>query len=836
MDDQPTLDFPAPKRRSDSAASVDGARFAPGTMLDARYRIINRIGRGGMGEVYRAEDLKLGEHVALKFLPSTLSRDASALARLHREVRTARRISHPNVVRVHDIGEAEGETFLSMELVSGEDLSSLISRIGRLPEEKGIALARQICAGLAAAHEKGVLHRDLKPANILIDGKGNARITDFGIAELVSEQEAGVIAGTPAYMAPEQLAGERLTVESEFFSLGLVLYEIFTGERLYQGASVAELVKAHQQPIDLDSSRAASLDSSVQRVLDRCLSRDPAQRPRSAMAVAAALPGGDPLLAALEAGETPSPEMVAEADVEGRLAPKLAYPLLAVGIALLLGVVALRTATSIFVVSGTDLKPAVLDHRASELLDQAGGLSLTEGIGRYWIHEEYRDHTDILVAEVKRPEFWPPLVIYSYRAGETPIAPVRHWKTGVYWHEPPLETIGTAAVEMDHRGKLIRLLKIPSSRDIPSAGASEPDWGDWFEAAGFDSANFREIEPTRLPPTWTDRQRSWEGRRAEDPTTLVRIDAASRGSQVIQWEAHKADSSETVAPPAAALAGLIVLFLMLVLGGAVAWRNLKSGRGDSRGALATAAGSGGLYFLNDLIVEARVLPAGGLSLFFQILALGLVIGAALGAAYLALEPTLRRHLPHTLVSWNRLLRGRTSDPLLARDLFFGSCAGLLVACVLAAATYFRGLVDFEIPHGAAALWGLTNQVINIVHPMAPALAIGLLFLFAIPRVLIPSARIGNIVGGALVLVLAFASGGPVPAFMAAIVIVLARWVGLTGLFGFALAMVNVALVPVAFDLDSWWAPTSLIGPGAILILLLWATRSVTRPSQRSLAS
>ena len=179
-------------------------------MLEERYRIVAMAGRGGMGEVYRAEDLKLSQTVALKFLPESIAQDGAALARFHREVRIARQVSHPNVCRVFDIGEADGLPFLTMEYVDGEDLATLLRRIGRLPSDKAMEVARQICAGLAAAHEHGVIHRDLKPANIMIDGRGKVRITDFGLAGVAGSLEAeGPGAGTPAYMAPEQLAGQR---------------------------------------------------------------------------------------------------------------------------------------------------------------------------------------------------------------------------------------------------------------------------------------------------------------------------------------------------------------------------------------------------------------------------------------------------------------------------------------------------------------------------------------------------------------------------------------------------------------------------------------------------
>jgi serine/threonine protein kinase/RNA polymerase subunit RPABC4/transcription elongation factor Spt4 len=204
--------------------STTTAVFAPGQVVLDRYRILGLLGRGGMGEVYRADDLKLGSQVALKFLPRAIERDPAALERFHAEVRLARQVSHPHVCRVYDIGEVGGRHFLSMEYVDGEDLATLLHRIGRLPSAKGIEIARQLCAGLAAAHDKGIVHRDLKPANVMIDRHGRARITDFGLAVL-GEESGAEVAGTPAYMSPEQLVGKPATVQSDLYALGLVLYE-----------------------------------------------------------------------------------------------------------------------------------------------------------------------------------------------------------------------------------------------------------------------------------------------------------------------------------------------------------------------------------------------------------------------------------------------------------------------------------------------------------------------------------------------------------------------------------------------------------------------------------
>ncbi|MCB1034296.1 MAG: protein kinase, partial [Acidobacteria bacterium] len=219
----------APGPEAGAGSSVDGGRFVPGTVLAGRYRVSGLLGVGGMGEVYRAEDLKLGEAVALKFLPEGLHLDGAALARLHREVRLARRIAHRSVCRVYDIGETGGLHYVTMELIDGEDLASLLRRIGRLPKDKAVELSRQICVGLAAAHDAGILHRDLKPSNIMVDGEGRARISDFGLASLEAETGDDVFAGTPEYMAPEQLERGEVSTRSDLYALGLVLYEMFTG-------------------------------------------------------------------------------------------------------------------------------------------------------------------------------------------------------------------------------------------------------------------------------------------------------------------------------------------------------------------------------------------------------------------------------------------------------------------------------------------------------------------------------------------------------------------------------------------------------------------------------
>ena len=340
-------------------------------MLAGRYQILGLLGRGGMGEVYRAEDLSLGQSVALKFLPDSVAVDAERLARFRTEVSVARQVSHPNVCRVYDIGEADGHVFLSMEYVDGEDLASLLRRIGRLSPDKAAEMARQLCAGLAAAHDKGVLHRDLKPANVMIDGRGRVRLADFGLAG-GAEVETPGLAGTPAYMAPEQFAGQAASVKSDIYALGLVLYEMFTGKAAFSGATVNDLARQHREATPTSLTQVvAEIDPVVDRVIQRCLAKDPADRPASALAVSAALPGGDPLAAALAAGETPSPALVAASGGVGALQPVPAMLLFLAVILALVPVVLLSQKTQAVHYLPLERSPDVLADAAHQIVDAA---------------------------------------------------------------------------------------------------------------------------------------------------------------------------------------------------------------------------------------------------------------------------------------------------------------------------------------------------------------------------------------------------------------------------------------------------------------------------------
>src|SRR5215813_6326761 len=524
-----------PSSTASSSDAIGGGRFAPGTVLEGRYRIVALAGRGGMGEVYRAEDLKLSQTVAIKFLPERLSQDAAALQRFHSEVRIARQVSHPNVCRVFDVGEVDGITFLTMEFVDGEDLASLLRRIGRLPQDKAIEVARQICAGLAAAHDKGVIHRDLKPANIMLDGLGKVRINDFGLAGIAATiQGAEVRAGTPAYMAPEQLEGSEVTVKSDIYALGLVLYEILTGKRAFEAATLPELMrKRNQLEITKPSTLVRDLDPILEQVILRCLNRDPANRPSTALQVAAALPGGDPLAAALAAGETPSPEMVAAAGEDVGYSRRSATALLGaflIGIALYLG--------AEFKGSGLDKlalenSREVLEKKAREIIaklgyearpnDKASGFDYDDDLIEYTTkNEKPQPDWDRNFAHPAS------LFQYWYRQSQRPMLATEFGLLpGVVGeNEPPIAVPGMIKVRLDAEGRLLDLIAVPPQKEASPRSNAPPNWAPLFEAAQLDFQKLHAVEPEWTANVAMDVRAAWEGTWPGTERAL-RVEAAS---------------------------------------------------------------------------------------------------------------------------------------------------------------------------------------------------------------------------------------------------------------------------------------------------------------------
>jgi hypothetical protein len=691
------------------SSSGSHGRFEPGTVLGDRYRIIARLGQGGMGEVYRADDLKLGQPVALKFLPPTLERDAVRLAQFHNEVRLARQVSHKNVCRMYDVGEADGLPFLTMEYVDGEDLSSLIRRIGRLPEDKALDLARQLCAGLAAAHERGVLHRDLKPANVMIDGQGQVRVTDFGLAAIAGEVDQ-VRVGTPAYMAPEQLAGKEVSVQSDLYALGLVLYELFTGRRAYTAQNIAELVRQHEESqITPPTSLVRDLDPAIERAILRCVDPNPRSRPRSALAVAAALPGGDPLAAALAAGETPSPEMVAAAG-ERQASSGVSAGLAALGVMALLAV-GVFVAAKFELVNRTpfDKPPAVLVDRAQQLLTTAGYTGTPTGTA--W---GYNADPDYLRYVRENPDYGrtaqpyanrPAGITFYYRTSPRRLVPF-NMVGPILQSDPPLIVSGMTAVTMDPQGRVEMFHAIPPQVDPSTTPGPPIDWTAMFRHAGLDIATFTPADPEWLPRGQSDERRAWRGVFPERPQTPMRVEAAAWRGRVIYfqvvgpWTRPVRMQEAPVTTGARVMSVVNVIFFFVLIGAAliVSRLNLREGRGDRRGAFRLVAvalvGQMITWVFND---PHGMEPQVELNRFFLAVGEALFAGALLCVMYLALEPLVRRYWPDSLLGWTRLLHGEILDARVGRDVLIGLAGGAAVFLLLTLQWPIQYLAGHDAP-------------------------------------------------------------------------------------------------------------------------------------------
>jgi len=702
---------------SASSGSIDHGRFLPGTMFGDRYRITGLLGKGGMGEVYKADDLKLGQTVALKLLPQQLAADEGRLSRLLNEVRTARQVAHPNVCRVYDIGETGNEHFITMEYVHGEDLAALLHRIGRLPRQKGIEIARQVCAGLAAAHDRGILHRDLKPANIMLDERGKVRITDFGLAGLTEALQANVREGTPAYMAPEQLANREVTVRSDIYSLGLVLYEIFTGRRAFEADSLADLVALRENSsVTSPSQISDDMDPAIERVIMRCLENEPRDRPPSALAVAAALPGGDPLAAALAAGETPSPELVAAAGESAGLSPSIGLPLVIATVIAAMVTVFVLSRTSLTARVSLDLPPDALALKAREIVAAAGypdkPVDTAHGLNPdidylRWI--ENNDKTATRWERLSKND--PPAMGFWYRESPVPLVASGLFTPAVTQADPAPVRSNMANVRLTTSGSLIELTIVPPQVESTPAPATEPDWRSLFEKAGLDLSQFKPVPSTWTPRVYADRRFAWEGRYGSGEP--LRIEAASYRGKPVYFQLIGPWTRATRMKEFAATAGenaaqvmLVTLLVILVAGAALlARRNVMSGRGDRRGAMRLALVVAIVAAFIGLLFASHVGTTAEVGIVIMRISWSLFMAALMWMLYLALEPFVRRRWPQALTSWSRVLSARLRDPLVGRDVLIGTAAGAGFSCAATLLSY------------GADVAGLTNSRPNIIWPV-----------------------------------------------------------------------------------------------------------------------
>jgi len=681
-----------------------------------------------MGEVYRADDLTLDQQVALKFLPESVAGSESALTRFKNEVRIARQVSHANVCRVYDVGEIDGFVFLSMEYVDGEDLGSLLRRIGRLPADKALEISRKLCAGLAAAHEKGVLHRDLKPSNVMLDSRGHVLLTDFGLAGLADELTgAEVRNGTPQYMAPEQLSGKEVTVRSDIYSLGLVLYEIFTGKRPFEADSLAELVRAQtdSKPPSI-STLVRDLDPAVERVIQRCLEPEPSKRPSSALAVAAALPGGDPLAAALAAGETPSPQMVAAAGEGVGLSPRVALALLAVVFLGVIGYYFLGVRNSSLEQINPPYSPEVLAQKGREVVQRLGFTDspADEAYGFHWdtAYRDYVQNTDkpaphwneVLAQRPTLLKFWYRQSPYPLTAGEfhddllTPGV--------VDSGDPPPILTGMIGMELDAQGRLLNFERIPAQRQRPAAERPPMDWNPLFTAAGLDMAKFQSTEPLWTWLATSDMRVAWTGT-WPGTTRPLRVEGAALRDRPVAFSligpwtpTDRMPARESSSGERGQFAIFVLVSLAICIG---TWllmrRNAKKEASDHEGAMRLARFVGYVQIGIWLFRSHLAMSMGTFGMFLLALATAIFYAFVVRAMYIALEPYVRRRWPQTIISSTAVLAGHWRDPIVGRDVLIGTASAIMLRVML---------VGVSFPGDDAPNLGSTDVLLGIRSTVA----------------------------------------------------------------------------------------------------------------------
>lgn len=823
-------------------------RFAPGAIVAGRYRLVGLLGRGGMGEVYRADDLTLDHPVALKFLPESVAADELRLSQFHNELRIARQVAHKNVCRMYDLGEADGRRFLTMEYVDGEDLASLLRRIGRIPQDKAIEIARQLCAGVAAAHERGVLHRDLKPANVMLDGDGNVRITDFGIATIGGETRQD-FAGTPQYMAPELFEGRGATVKSDLHALGLVLFELFTGRRAIDQKTIDDLSGFHKSgTITTPSSIVPDLDPAVERVILRCLERDPNKRPASALAIAAALPGADPLAAALAAGETPSPEVLAAAGEVEALGVVQSVGLVAIGIIGLLAFATLSARNSIPARVPLDLPPAVLVDRAHRVISMLGH-SGTEGDSAYGFIRA-TDYTGWLYRTRQGPDRYDPVaagnpsaVLFWFRSAPRSLRPVE--TSYVTYDDPPSSDSDMRSVVLDGRGRLREFRSVPPQHDAATGAAGAPSWDRAFEAAGLEMSAFAVVPPEWTPRDFADTRAAWEGPLSSSEPIRIRVEASGYRGQLISFiivgpwtrpTLMQATQRSTVDRVIVACVTMVVVAL-LVIAVVLARRNFLGGRADRNGAARVALFSAVLGAIAWLLHSQHTSEIAPEYQSFLYAASDYVFFAGLlWVMYVALEPYIRKLWPDSLLGWSRLLAGHLRDPRVGRDLLLGLAGGVGLALIevvkttlipwlgyaAPTPTYATSVEPWSGPGAMAAFWVLAIDG-------ALQAALGLLLLVVLVRLTLRKPWLAIPV---TVLILSVPSANQLGTTNAPFIFlfpivsgILLTWLVFTsGLLAFTVSWVVVILlrnVPMMGDVSHWSAAAGNWTLAALIALALF---------------
>jgi serine/threonine-protein kinase len=708
-------------------------------------------------------------------------------------------------------------------------------------------------------HAAGLVHRDFKPGNVLLRADGHAQVTDFGLVRVEpglpapldtpllpatageALTAAGALLGTPAYMAPEQLLGQEVTVRSDIYALGLVLYELFSGRRAFTAATLNDLIEQHQSGDVTPPSRAVtSLDPAIDRAILRCLDPNPAARPASARAVAGALPGGDPLAAAIAAGETPSPEMVAAAGEGAGLGRAFTVALML----LTLTGLAMCYALSLHAEPLQRLQPEfnadVLAQKARDALralgysdrpvDEAYGFFWNEGL-RDTARTPGRDWRSDLDAPPSPLQFW-----YRRSATYLQASTFHHdlLTPGIVTPTDPAPTApGMMQVVLDSRGQLMELEAIPPQVQPPLGEARPPNWATLLALASLDAARLQPAEPHWHWLASADARAAWTGVWPGRQESL-RVEAAALHGVPVAFQMIGPWTTPSRVEVAAERGEIVIVSIYFVLvlciviaSGLLAGRHLRAGRGDRAGAIRLAA-SVTITLWAIWLCQVHVSPSIGM---IGVLLLAIVTttfyGLLFWTIYLAIEPFVRRHWPQTLVSWTTVLAGRVRDPIVARDVLIGVGLGVLIAVLIRAGMYYQDTpnwISTDLLLGSRAVAGYL--VMQALYALRSALFV--FFLLFMLRVLLRRQ-----IAAAVALVALFATldaldsahplfeGAMTALYFSMLAAAVLRW----GIVTLSVAMLSANLVlsaPATTRLSAWYIDATALTLLLPLALAVWA--------------
>ena len=633
-----------------------------------------------------------------------------------------------------------------------------------------------------------------------------------------SGRETEIRNGTPAYMAPEQLAGREVSVRSDIYALGLVLYEMFTGHRAFKTAD--------RSAVPSTSSIVGDVDPLIERVIARCLEPDPAERPQSALAVARMLPGGDPLAEALAAGEMPSPELVANSgSAEGLRVPSAVACLAAV----IAGIIALCWIDQRrYFVNQTPMEfpPEVMASKAREIAASLGYTQrpMDRAFG-WFIDLGYSDYASKQPDSAERMTHLgtnrPPVLYFWYREAPRYLVPAAGGAVSL--DDPPAAERGNLQMFLDSEERLLQFQAWPEKMPEGGKPTSAVDLQKLLAVAGFEPARMTAAEPAWVPPSAFDARAAWRGTEGFD---TIRVEVATWQGRLVALERQlpwKVTASSNLLA-SAAVGGFFLLFLPLAAA-AMAWRNLRLGRGDKRGANRLA----GFVLVCELTYQfcsSHHVPSGSeVGVLIQALGDSLFPAVAFWLVYIAFEPYLRRYAPNTLIGWSRLLGGRWRDPLVGGHLLAGVAIGLGVVVVIAQLPAVPN-PDLILPVDAirSVAW-LAGGVATGIGSALLLTWVWLLFRIPARRNWLAAVLMVGAAGAAFVPALGQAALSPAIVISVVAVVIVRFGVLAAVAYYFTFYCAELGGAPWTTSVSVWYAKTMLLGIAAILAVALYGFRT-----------